>query len=371
MRDEFGRYKAAVIDEKLLRHKYMDEKKSVEQTAREMGVSSAPIRNCLKKLGVLRTIKEANFCRYHGENIVLDENKIKNMYVDLRMSFNKIASEVGVSSTTIHEIINKKGVARTHKEAFFNRWDNVTVDTEALVQKYVAEGKTTHKISKEMGIDAYLRLKKMGLVRSHRDSNFNRWQGKIPNIDDEHIISMYIHDQMSFEEIAKECGISCTFVFNIIKKIGGGRNADERRALSWRRMLSASLSPNRTELRIDRLIQGICPNEFILNDDTKRFSIAGKYPDWYSVNGQHKLIEYNGCYPHACPQCFDGGIFFGRTAEHVHKRDNYKLLVYDNHGYSTLVIWGHDLDEDIKNKVGEFIKQRSLNLTGGSSTNVK
>jgi len=358
--DETGRWQAANIDETLLRQKYVDEKKTMEQTAKEMGISLTAVYNRLKKLELRRSHRDSGLMIY-GKEIVLDEEKIKSMYVDSKRSTNSIATEFGVSGSTIYEIVRKLGVVRPREEALSLGWTtNTTVDTDLMVKKYTEEGKTCHEISKEMGIDAFIRLTNLGLMRSYRAAQFNRWQGKVPNIDEEQIVSMYINSQMSFAEIAKECGISCTSVFNTIKKIDNGRNEDEQRALSRRRMVSANLSPNRTELRIDRLIQSICPNEFIFNDDTKRVSIAGKYPDWYSTNGQHKLIEYNGCYPHACPQCFDDGIFFGKTAEQVHKRDTYKLLVYDKHGYLTLVVWGHDTDEDIIGKLRVFIQSGAI-----------
>ncbi len=80
-------------------------------------------------------------------------------------------------------------------------------------------------------------------------------------------------------------------------------------------------------------------------------------PDFVNCDGQKKLIEVNSCYFHACEKCGYGNITLGEeTADEIRKHDKIKIENYKAFGYSTLVIWEHELEnpEDVTMKLREF-----------------
>lgn len=417
-RDGFGRYEAAVIDENWLRKRYVDNKKSVQEIAKELNIAKSAIYHKLRKVGLMAPL-------LHKEPLVLDEEVIKDMYFQQHMSLEKIAPHFGVCRETIGKVVKKFGDIRSPYDdcyAGHNCRPLSTEDTELMVKKYLEEGKSGDAVGKEMHIDAKSRLRKLGLIkpttdkakvrslyesgmsmgqvgkemgiahsrvsvimkhlgaktRSRTEALFNRKHGKVIYIDEDKVKTMYVDSKMSLTEIAKGLGVSPMFIYRIIIKLGVIRSKADASRLMWQKPEylqkvhdGFNKKPNIQESHVDAIIQEHFPGEFEYNGDYKLgVSIGGRIPDWVHINGRRKLIEYNGCFPHCCPQCGFKG-FKSRTPEWVHKKDKRKLKTYKKHGFETLVLWGHDSDDDVKNKVGEFIKQRSLNLTGASSTNVK
>jgi len=419
--DETGRWQAATLDEAVLRQKYVDEKKTMEQVAKEMGISSTAVYNRLKKLGLCRSHREAGL-RIYGKDMVLDEEKTRSMYVDSKMSTSKIAAEFGVSGSTIYEIVRKLGIMRSREEALSLGWETNPIDTDLLIKKYVDEGKTCHEVSKEMGIAAFERLKKLDLVRSHRDANFNRWQGQVPDINREQIKEMYLDRKMSYNEIAAELKVSVGVIFREISELGIVRDLSEANKLQWKDrklqldeslirelyldkkysaydiadyfgvsqqaiksrldemgigrdifeaaklkwtkpefiekfMAGCDRKPNKKELYVDSLIQFVCPQQFAYNGSFELgVHIGGKIPDWIHINGEKKLVEFNGCYYHACEQCGYGDVgLASMTGEEIRCRDAKRLELFAKYGYETLVIWEHDSDEEIISNIQAYM----------------
>jgi very-short-patch-repair endonuclease len=95
--------------------------------------------------------------------------------------------------------------------------------------------------------------------------------------------------------------------------------------------------PNKQELEIAKLLNDLFPNEykFVGNGD---FVLGGKVPDFVNVNGQKKLIEFNGEYWHR-------NDIGGARTEH-----------FKQYGFETLIIWGKELKnpETLKQKLLQF-----------------
>lgn len=82
-----------------------------------------------------------------------------------------------------------------------------------------------------------------------------------------------------------------------------------------------------------------CGFPFIYTGDGK-VVIGGFCPDFTDNNGSKKLIEIFGDYWHKRPE--------------VIIRDTKRLETYTKYGFSTLIIWEHELKD--KNKVAEKIR---------------
>jgi very-short-patch-repair endonuclease len=58
--------------------------------------------------------------------------------------------------------------------------------------------------------------------------------------------------------------------------------------------LCSTNNPNKSELMLDALIQKILPGEYKINTNGEVLVLGGKIPDFVNVNGQKKVIEFNG-----------------------------------------------------------------------------
>lgn len=111
-----------------------------------------------------------------------------------------------------------------------------------------------------------------------------------------------------------------------------------------------AIKPNKPEKQMIELLKKNFPNQFRYIGDGK-FWIEGFCPD-FICNPSKKIIEVFGDYWH------DG--------EDVKKRDEKRLQAYSKYGFSTLVIWEHELtgrgygekltEQEIINKIRSFIK---------------
>lgn len=81
------------------------------------------------------------------------------------------------------------------------------------------------------------------------------------------------------------------------KKMSKAKRAYYKKHPEYTKKILAHKSPNKTELRVQSLLDRLFPNEykFVGNGE---FVLGGKCPDFMNVNGQKKLIEYDGAYHH-------------------------------------------------------------------------
>ena len=105
-----------------------------------------------------------------------------------------------------------------------------------------------------------------------------------------------------------------------------------------RKMLkSLSIKPNKPEKIINSLLQHLLPNEYTLNVEG-HIVIDSKIPDFVNINGQKKLIEFNG--------------------DHWHneKETEKRIELFKKYGWSTLVIWEHEMNDmvEVTNKILVF-----------------
>ena len=108
-----------------------------------------------------------------------------------------------------------------------------------------------------------------------------------------------------------------------------------------------NLKPNKAELKLDKIIQDCCPNEFVYNGDYKTGISIGHYiPDFVNVNGKKKVIELFGRYWHDAKEI--------RT-----RKKKMKLL-----GWDCLIIWDDEIRniDKVKSKVKTFVYNPKVKL---------
>ena len=100
--------------------------------------------------------------------------------------------------------------------------------------------------------------------------------------------------------------------------------------------------PNKPEIVLTELLNNFLSNEYKYVGDGKVI-IGGFNPDFININGQKKIIEMFGDYWH------------NRTDTIT--RDKIRLKTYKEYGYKTLIIWEHELKNNLKKlilKLKEF-----------------
>lgn len=128
------------------------------------------------------------------------------------------------------------------------------------------------------------------------------------------------------------------------ERMSGDRNPlkNENTLRKW--IQSCRIKPNKSEQKLNVIVQDIVPNEFKLNVEANIMIIGGKIPDFVNINGQKKLIELYG--------------------DFWHKGESFKPRVdfFKKFGWDTLIIWERELKciETLKQKVISFTKNGGL-----------
>ncbi len=106
-----------------------------------------------------------------------------------------------------------------------------------------------------------------------------------------------------------------------------------------KQMKSRGVKPNKSEQYLEKFLDKLYPNEWKFVGDGQLI-IAGKCPDFVNVNGQKKIIELYGDYWHKNDKPQD-------------RKD-----IFFPFGYSTLIIWEHDLRNEsiLKCRLNKFMR---------------
>ena len=98
-----------------------------------------------------------------------------------------------------------------------------------------------------------------------------------------------------------------------------------------KQMKARNVTPNKTELWLERFINKILPNEYKFVGDGE-FILGGKCPDFLNINGKKKLIELYGDYWHKGQEPQD------------------RIDYFKKYGFNTLIIWESELKDILKLK---------------------
>jgi len=96
--------------------------------------------------------------------------------------------------------------------------------------------------------------------------------------------------------------------------------------------------PNKSEKKLNSLLQKYFPNEYKYVGDGKQGSFFGKIPDFININGQKKIIELFG-------------EFFHSSQDEIKRKEHFAKF-----GYKTLIVWWKELrnEEKLTEKIKEF-----------------
>jgi len=154
-------------DEELLRQKYLDENLSGPEIAEEWGCSARTITNWRHKHGI--ETKPQN----HGEPWT-DGEKLRELYVEERLTTYEIADRFDTSSSTISAALERHGIeARSGGSGLEHGqpWH----DESNLRELYVNQQLTAEEVGERLGCSqstVLLQLRKFGIPRRHNYPHF-------------------------------------------------------------------------------------------------------------------------------------------------------------------------------------------------------
>jgi hypothetical protein len=116
-----------------------------------------------------------------------------------------------------------------------------------------------------------------------------------------------------------------------------GKHNSEESIKKW--LKSCGTKPNKAELKLNEILQGITSNKYSLNVMGDILILGGKIPDFVNVDGEKKIIEL-------------WGDFWHRGQNPQDRIDYFKRF-----GWDSCIIWEHELTqpEALKEKITNFV----------------
>jgi len=161
-----------------------------------------------------------------------------------------------------------------------------------------------------------------------------RYKISMPSRDE--LWQLYWVEEKSLRDIAEHFQVATYTVCNWFRRLELATIDEDERL---RRISKAlNVKPNKAEGVFDNFLQEWCPNEWLYNGNGQHLVLGGKIPDWININGRKAFIELYGDYWHR-----------GENPEE-------RISQFGRFGYSTLIIWEHELKdpEAVKEKVLSF-----------------
>lgn len=143
------------IPEDELRELYVGDEKSIEEIADYYDCSYVAVRNRMQKYGVKIRTNGESLRKKEGSTEFRNEKRLRELYIDQKLSKAAIAEKCNVSESTIQYWVNKFNIpTRTYSEAQTERnlrGDEPYKDEELLRELYWEEGLTQRQIAERLG----------------------------------------------------------------------------------------------------------------------------------------------------------------------------------------------------------------------------
>lgn len=209
-----------------LKRKYYDEKASISEIAKSIGVSRSCVCSWFKNLKIpTRNATQAQAIVQNKKLRKYSSSKIKNMYLKKGLSQQKIASVLGLNQATVSKILIKEGVrSRMTTRKNYTPYNKKDIGREKLKELYLKNNFSTHKIAKLVGvkqITVFRWLKKYGIERRNLSQAQFRFRGKIvKKPTKQELYKLYILEKKGEPHIAKMLKTDTTTISNWLKEYG-------------------------------------------------------------------------------------------------------------------------------------------------------
>jgi len=155
------------------------------------------------------------------ETVIIPKEKLVELYINKKMSATQIAKQLGVCHSTILEKLRKYGIeVRNDKKL-----KDIPNLKEKLVELYIKQNKTMAEIAKDFGVtkEAILRwIKKFGLKKELPIIEIKKPEKKLREMEKEEakklLEDLYVDKKLSLQQIASLFGITKQAVREWLKK---------------------------------------------------------------------------------------------------------------------------------------------------------
>lgn len=153
--------------------------------------------------------------------------------------------------------------------------------------------------------------------------------------------NMKIKNPMKNKEVAKKVGIKISKIFSL--KSPQEKSDIIKKGITKRRQIKKT----HPEIKLEKIINELkLPYKYCGSGKGMCF-LNGQIPDFIDINGDKKVIDVNGCYWHLK---YRKPKRWTKELEEQKRRQRYEEI-----GFKYLVIWDDESDEQITNKLLEFI----------------
>jgi predicted DNA-binding protein YlxM (UPF0122 family) len=218
-----GRRNAALdlLTEDFLRNEYERNGRSANSIARELGLSSGQVLTAVRKYRIPvrdsdgdRRMKNPGLSR-------LTPDYLKREYLDNGRSANSIAKELGVTNGSVTRALRDAGIL---PGASAGTGGLSALTEEYLLREYVEKGRSANSIAVELGVSngaVSAALERFSIPR--RTGSPNPGLGRLT---EERLRVAYVEEGRSINSIATELGVSRSAVVNALERFGLSANLD-------------------------------------------------------------------------------------------------------------------------------------------------
>lgn len=159
-------------DKEWLHEKYVEEGKSSTQISRDVGVTRGTILNWLEKHDIPRRKSGPDTGENYGNTDQLkDESWLKEQYLEKELSSEQIAREIGCSSQSVLDWLERHGIERRSNTNLSGKLFSLSVDERIadpdwLREQVVEKGRAQKDVADELGVSqaaVSMRLSRFGI----------------------------------------------------------------------------------------------------------------------------------------------------------------------------------------------------------------
>lgn len=188
---------------------YVDQGKSSSQIGEDLGVTETTVLRIMEDYSIAR--RDFSECQLNRGVRKPSKSQLRQWYIDERRSANEIAEEVGVTNTTVLGWLKKHRIpARSNSQAQFNKVgkDVRKPNKRQLNRWYHSERKGTGEIARDLGVTQRTIMNWMIdydiPTRSPQEAKLGKGVKRPP---EEELERMYVDESMSTVQMAKEIGV--------------------------------------------------------------------------------------------------------------------------------------------------------------------
>jgi len=156
--------KGSFLTKELLERMFIQDKKTATEIAENLGISSTTVSRAIQEFKLAPS-------HYRYETLGLKKRKrIKELYAQ-GISIAKIAEDINVSQSVVHDRLNKWNLKKEYKRLPTRSWAKEETD---MIVKLRKDGLIRQEIADKMGIDLVYVMNKLAVL-SKRDKIANDW----------------------------------------------------------------------------------------------------------------------------------------------------------------------------------------------------